>query len=82
MDDIENEEGIRCVGAPVFDHTGRVCAGISVAGPAARVTADRFEELGPLVRESALMISARLGYRPPEDGARPARRRRKRSRVA
>ena len=31
---IENEDGIRCVGAPIFDHTGRVCAGLSIAGPA------------------------------------------------
>ena len=33
LDNVENKEGIRCAGAPVFDHTGRVQAGISVAGP-------------------------------------------------
>jgi len=63
-DDIENEEGIRCVGAPVFDHAGVVCAGISIAGPATRVTPDRFPELGELVRETALAVSSRVGFHP------------------
>jgi IclR family acetate operon transcriptional repressor len=61
-DDVENEDGIRCVGAPVFDHTGSVCAGISIAGPAVRVTPDRFGELGPLVRATADEISTRIGW--------------------
>jgi IclR family acetate operon transcriptional repressor len=63
-DDMENEDGISCVGAPIFDHTGAVCAGLSIAGPATRVTPDRFADLGPLVRDAAAEISARLGYRP------------------
>lgn len=61
-DEVENEEGIRCVGAPVFDHTGIVCAGISVAGPATRVTPDRTPELGELVQRAALAVSRRIGY--------------------
>jgi DNA-binding IclR family transcriptional regulator len=61
-DEIENEEGIRCVGAPVFDHTGIACAGISVAGPASRVTSDRTRELGELVQDAALAISRRIGF--------------------
>src|SRR4051794_18494577 len=62
IDDVENEEGIRCIGAPVFDHTGRVQAGISVAGPASRMTVDRLHELGPAVRAQADLVSARLGF--------------------
>ena len=61
-DEIENEEGIRCVGAPVFDHTGVVCAGISVAGPATRVTSERTLELGRLVQAAAFSISRRIGH--------------------
>jgi DNA-binding IclR family transcriptional regulator len=61
-DEVENEEGIRCVGAPVFDHTGIVCAGISVAGPATRVTHERTPDLGRLVQTAALSISRRIGY--------------------
>lgn len=61
-DDVENEEGIRCAGAPVFDHSGTVCAGISVAGPASRVTSERLPELGQRARETAQEISTRIGF--------------------
>ncbi len=62
IDDIENEDGIRCTGAPVFDHTGRIQAAISVAGPASRMTRQRLDDLGPLVRAQADLISARVGF--------------------
>lgn len=60
-DNVENEEGIRCVGAPVFDHRGAVCGAVSVAAPASRLTPERFLELGPLVCATAREISRRLG---------------------
>lgn len=63
-DDVENEDGIRCVGAAVFDHSGRACAGVSIAGPESRITADRFQELGELVGEAAMSVSRRMGYVP------------------
>jgi IclR family acetate operon transcriptional repressor len=69
LDDIENEDGIRCAGAPVFDHNGRVQAAISVAGPATRMTVERLHELGPLVRAHADAVSARVGGVALEDGA-------------
>src|SRR4051794_37163813 len=62
IDDVENEDGIRCAGAPVFDHTGRVQAGISLAGPATRMTVERLHELGPQVRAQADIVSERLGF--------------------
>lgn len=62
IDDVENEDGIRCVGAPIFDHTAAVRAGISVAGPETRVTVARAPELGALVRETALAVSRRIGF--------------------
>jgi DNA-binding IclR family transcriptional regulator len=62
-DDVENEEGIRCVGAPVFDHSGCVAGGISIAGPEQRMTNERLAQLGPVVREHADAISAALGHR-------------------
>ncbi|MDW8256437.1 MAG: IclR family transcriptional regulator, partial [Acidobacteriota bacterium] len=36
LDDEEDEVGLRCLGAPIFDHTGRVVASISVAGTIAQ----------------------------------------------
>ncbi len=63
VDDEEIEADIRCVGAPVFDHTGRVMAGISVAGPSARLTRDKVPLLAPTLKEAAEDLSRRLGYR-------------------
>jgi DNA-binding IclR family transcriptional regulator len=64
VDDEENERGIRCVGAPVFDEAGKVVAAISVSGPAFRVTKKSVQEnLKKEVMETALRISQRLGFR-------------------
>ncbi|WP_283135062.1 IclR family transcriptional regulator [Rhizohabitans arisaemae] len=63
IDDIENEEGIRCVAAPIFDVSGMSSSGISVSGPVERVTRERVSELGPLVIAAANEISRRLGAR-------------------
>jgi IclR family acetate operon transcriptional repressor len=37
LDDQEHEIGVRCIAAPVRNHTGEVVAAISVAGPAERM---------------------------------------------
>jgi len=63
IDDVENEPGVRCVGAPVFDEEGAVTAAISVAGPEHRLTRERAIELGPRVRAAADELSRRLGHR-------------------
>jgi len=47
----------------VFDHTGRVIAAFSVAGPATRVTPPRLPEIARWVRATSQQISSRLGYR-------------------
>ena len=62
VDDVENEEGIRCVAAPVFDHSGDVVAGISVSGPEQRITKERLNDIGINVVEAAFALSTRLGY--------------------
>jgi len=61
MDFEENERGISCVAAPVFDHRQNVVAAISVAGPSARMQPFRLEELGGIVREAADMVSTQMG---------------------
>jgi DNA-binding IclR family transcriptional regulator len=64
IDDEENERGIRCVGAPIFNEVGRVVAAISVSGPAFRVTKKSVQEsLKKEVMATALRISQGLGFR-------------------
>ena len=62
LDDEENEPGIRCVGAPVLDYSGKAIAAISISGPGERITIERAMELGLLVRESTRRVSKRWGY--------------------
>lgn len=63
VDDVENEPEIRCVAAPVFDHSGAGACAVSVSAPAARLGRARVPELGRLVTTAAAEISRRLGAR-------------------
>ena len=58
----ENEIGICCVAAPVFDHTGHVAAGLSISAPATRFDAAAAGRLGPEVRTAADDLARRLGW--------------------
>lgn len=62
LDREENEPGVDCVGAPIFDDSGRVIAAISVSVPAERFDDDRVAELGELVAASARRVSQAIGY--------------------
>jgi DNA-binding IclR family transcriptional regulator len=62
MDNEEYELGLRCLGAPVRDHSTKVIAAVSVTGPAFRLTEDRIPDLAALVVEVASELSAGLGY--------------------
>lgn len=68
VDNVENEDGIRCVAAPIRDHTGGVVAAMSVSGWTVSMTRERLPELIPLVTEQAASASAALGC-PAGDGA-------------
>ena len=52
---------MRCVAAPIFNATGEPVAGISISGPAARVSLDRIDRIGTHVRRAADALSAALG---------------------
>ena len=43
IDDEERVRGVRCIGAPLRDDEGRVLGGISISGPARRITDDKIE---------------------------------------
>ncbi|HWS32244.1 MAG TPA: IclR family transcriptional regulator, partial [Actinoplanes sp.] len=68
VDDEENEPGIRCVGAAVHDHTGRVLGGISVSTLAMDMDMTGLEERAPDVIAAAREVSAALGAAVPTVG--------------
>ncbi|MFZ5945330.1 MAG: IclR family transcriptional regulator [Bacillota bacterium] len=63
IDNLENEEGVRCVAAPVRDYQGQVIAAVSISGPAQRITDDAIStKLLPALIKTTTKISRRLGY--------------------
>ncbi len=60
--DGEYESGAAAVSAPIFDHKGKVVAGISIVGPRERITGENRLQLIDLVQGSARKISGDLGY--------------------
>tara|TARA_R110002111_G_scaffold191869_2_gene258215 strand:+ start:28978 stop:29766 length:789 start_codon:yes stop_codon:yes gene_type:complete len=58
----EEVEGINCVAAPIFDHSGYPIAAIWITGPETRLTHLKFEHLGSQVMQHASEISERMGY--------------------
>lgn len=62
IEDEEGEIGIRCIAAPIFDHTKRVVAAISITSLRNELPSVRFQEVGQMVKEKALSISQRLGF--------------------
>jgi IclR family acetate operon transcriptional repressor len=67
IDDQEQAEGLRCVGAAVYNEHNEVMGAISISGPTVRVTEERLGELGPMVKRAAKEITDRVGGRMPED---------------
>ena len=62
MDDEEEEIGVRCIGAPVWNWDGQVVAAVSVTGTTSRITAETFEQIADQVKQTALGISRQLGF--------------------
>jgi IclR family transcriptional regulator, KDG regulon repressor len=56
--------GLRCVAAPIRDHSGRVVAAISVAAPVQRMSKKTVQATIPSVVAAAENISRRLGFIP------------------
>jgi DNA-binding IclR family transcriptional regulator len=60
-DNEEHEDGVACVGTPVFDHRGISIAALSVSGPTPRILNADTADLGGLLREHAEAVSTKLG---------------------
>lgn len=62
LDEQENVDGVRCVGAPVLDNDG-VFGAVSVSGPSSRISGDLFrEKLPKLVGQTANVIELNSKY--------------------
>ena len=66
IDDQERSDGMRCLGAPVFNEHGEVVGALSVSGPTVRVTEERLGELGPMVKRAAADLTERIGGAAPK----------------
>lgn len=61
IDDCENEDGIRCIAAPIRDYSEKVYAALSVSGWTKTMTHEKIAALAPELVRSALEISNRMG---------------------
>lgn len=60
MDDEERTEGMRCIGAPIFNEFREAIAGVSISGPTGRM-ARAGADFGPRVRDAADRITRAIG---------------------
>jgi DNA-binding IclR family transcriptional regulator len=72
IDDVEFEDGVRCVGASVFDHRGLPVAAISVSAPVSRMARARAQAVGRVLHDAVAGVSRAMGWRPVE-GSHPTR---------
>src|SRR5712692_8078491 len=61
LDNEENEPGVACLGAPIFDNAGQAVAAISVSGPLGRILACQKQIAGSLT-SFCKEISRKLGF--------------------
>ncbi len=57
----ENEQGVRCVAAPIFNRQGDICGAISISGPSVRMSDQRLQELSAATVKAGKEISSVLG---------------------
>lgn len=61
VEDEEDAEGVRCIGAPIFDHDAAVVGAVSVTAVRTDLPVEAFPEVSRLVVRSACEISKSLG---------------------
>ena len=60
IDNSEDSDGIRCIGAPIFDGNGRVTAALSLSGPDSRLTEGRDLQIAAALRSAGKSIGKML----------------------
>lgn len=61
-DNEEQEPGLRCIGAPVYDRFGHVIAGLSISFPTIRFDESRMPYYVGLLQHACKRVSEQLGY--------------------
>lgn len=62
VEDEEGEIGIRCIGAPVFDHAGQLKAAVSITALRTELPIHDIPKIGEQVVRAAASISRQLGF--------------------
>jgi IclR family transcriptional regulator, KDG regulon repressor len=58
----ELEDYSAAIAVPIFNHEGKVVAGLSVAGPEHRFSPEAIERMVPMLKQAAQQISTQLGF--------------------
>lgn len=61
-DNQEQEPGLRCIAAPIYDRFGHVIAGISISFPTIRFDENKMSEYVDMLQTAGRNISEHLGY--------------------
>ncbi len=61
-DNEEQEEGLRCIGVPVFDRFGVVIAGLSMSFPTIRFSEENKKDYVDMLHRAARELSSQMGY--------------------
>lgn len=61
-DNEEQEQGLRCIAAPIYDRFGQIIAAISISFPTIRFDEERKGEYVSLLHQAGKNISEQLGY--------------------
>lgn len=63
LDNEEHEKGIFCIAVPIYDYRKRIIAALSVGGCEANLISEENEIVITRIKDTAMQISRRLGYR-------------------
>lgn len=63
IDDEENEIGVRCIAACIYDYRGKAKYAFSISAPVSRMSDERIKELSEYVLQVKNDLSLTLGYR-------------------